>query len=91
MLLCIDVRAYLPDPTLITIYFIKDLIAGIRKFLKQEDVKHLYVPFYENLTIKVMINWASTRYPELGVYFPIEKEQAKLPRVSDDYFKLIIL
>ena len=86
MFLCIDVRAYLPDSTLISIYFMKDLIAGYHKFLKQEDVKHLYVPFYENLTVKVMIHWASANYPELGVYFPIEKEQKKLPRVSDNNF-----
>ena len=51
MFLCIDVRAYLPDATLISIYFMKDLISGLRKFVKQEDVKHLYVPFYDNITV----------------------------------------
>ena len=37
--LAIDARAYLPDSTLVTIYFLKELVNGTKKFVKQEDVK----------------------------------------------------
>jgi hypothetical protein len=73
-------------------YFCKELIFGSKKskfksiilnfnlVLKQEDVKHLYVPYYENLTVKEIIHFSARNFVEVGVYFPEIKEQAKLPR-----------
>ena len=36
--LTLDVKAYLPPYKNITIYFLKDLVSGERKFIKQKDI-----------------------------------------------------
>ena len=48
--------------------------------MHQKDVKHLHVPYYETLTVVKIMNFAASNFPELAVFFPCFKEQAKLPR-----------
>ena len=42
---------FLPKYDNVTIYFLKDLISMKKRYLKCEEVKTIYVPFYENLTL----------------------------------------
>jgi len=39
--LTLSVKAYMPDYRTITIYFLKDLISGKKKYIKQKDIQHL--------------------------------------------------
>jgi len=50
--LTLDVKAYLPHHTTVTIYFLKDLIAGTKKTIPADDIKHLAIPQYESLSVK---------------------------------------
>ena len=57
----------------------KDLISGAKKFLKCDQIRHLYVPQYETLKLEeiyLFMKSKSTCYN----YFPIEKEMKKLPK-----------
>jgi hypothetical protein len=73
--LCQNAGAYLPQPTLITIYFLKDLTSGKRLLYveslynnifyshKHERVKHLYVSYYDSLSINVLMDWGVDNFP----------------------------
>ena len=67
--LVIDVLAYLPPPECVTIYFLKDLVRGVKKckyfthlmddfvsVIKAEEAKNLHVPAYEGLTIEAILD-----------------------------------
>ena len=42
--LTLDVKAYLPDYKAVTVYFLKDLVSGEKKFIKQKNIQHLQIP-----------------------------------------------
>ena len=89
--LAIDARAYLPDSTLVTIYFLKgkyrltpmtsrvDLVAGKKKFVPCNDVRYLFMPQYDNCSIKAVLEQAAN-YPEVEHFLPDAKEHHYLPR-----------
>jgi hypothetical protein len=64
LLLCTEVKAYLPRQEHLTIYFLKEIISGRKKgelrslftnfliVVKQAVVRYLYVPQYEGLGLK---------------------------------------
>ena len=74
-----ECRAYLAPHDCHTIYFLKSLINGERKFIHCDKVQYLSVPQYEGLGIKEFLQQAA-RYPETARFLPEPDEQKKLPR-----------
>ena len=92
LLLCTECKAYLPRIEHITVYFLKEIISGKKKALKQNDVQHLFVPQYEGkLLFFMIISLLGLGLKEifeqidnngaLQIYFPDQiKERARLPK-----------
>ena len=59
LLLCTECKAYLPRIEHITVYFLKEIISGKKKALKQNDVQHLFVPQYEGKLLFYHDNFSS--------------------------------
>ena len=60
--------------------FMKDIIAGRKKFLKQSKVTQCYVPQYEGLGLREIYAHIDND-PALQAYFPSDaKERARLPK-----------
>ena len=92
LLLTIDAKAFLPKCDCLTtckcmIYlqfnsfldFLKDLIAGVKKFILANEMVHLTVPQYEGLTLDdILEKWKG--HQTLMQYLPIEREIIKLPK-----------
>jgi hypothetical protein len=61
----------------------------------------MHVPFYESLSIKELLKWAGENYQEVARFFPILKEQVKLPRqwiinvlfsvIGEDFAQFVII
>ena len=92
MLLVTQVKAYLPRCEHVTICkflsslilfssdFLKDIICGKKKFLKQDKVSHCFVPQYDGLGLKEIYAHID-RSPGLRAYVPDDfKERARLPK-----------
>ena len=75
----VEVKAYLAPYENHTIYFLKDLVQGTKKFLHCDKVRYLSVPQYEGLGIKEMISEA-LKYEVIHPYLPHEDEYRRLPR-----------
>ena len=75
----VDCRAYLPPYDCVTIYFLKALISGKKKFLHADAVQYLSVPQYEGLGIKDFLAQAA-QYPATEQYLPEQDELRRLPR-----------
>ena len=72
--------AYLPDYDNVTIWHLRDMAAGKRTIIKSQNIKHLYVPQFEHLAIKDMMEYCGS-IPKVMKAFPIEtKEIKKFPR-----------
>ena len=63
----------------VTIYFLKDLVRGVKKKIIGKDVRHIAIPQYENLTIKHIADFVAP-YHVIHDYLPEEKEIAKVPK-----------
>ena len=74
-----DCHAYLAPYECHTIYHLKDLVQGTKKFISCESVKYLSVPQYKGLGIEKILEEA-IKYPEMLNYLPVEDEYARLPR-----------
>lgn len=57
----------------------KDLISGVKKFVKANSLCHLYVPQYETLSLKEIFGFMQANEGCMS-YFPIMKEMVKLPK-----------
>ena len=92
ILLVTQVKCYLPKCPHVTICefrfvililsidFLKDIISGKKKYVKQDSVKNIYVPQYEGLGLTQIWGHVENN-PELKAYFPDElKERARLPK-----------
>jgi hypothetical protein len=77
--LAVECHAYLAPFECHTIYFIKALVQGVRKFVHCDKIRYLSIPHYEGLGIKEILSEAS-RYPETEQYLPEEDEFKRLPR-----------
>ena len=75
----VECRAYLPAYENVTIYFLKQLVAGKKKFLHADRVQHLSVPHYEGLDLREFFAQAA-QHPETAAYFPDDDEFRKLTR-----------
>ena len=75
-----EVGAYLCSYDTVTIWHLRDIMAGKRKMVKGTDVKYIDVPHYENLTIDKMLTYAS-HIPDVMKALPeVEKETLKMSR-----------
>ena len=74
-----EVKAYLPSIDCVTIFFLKDITSGEKKFIKSDFAKHLSVPHFEGLTVEDFLEYAE-QYPRVALYLPPGKEIVKLPR-----------
>ena len=64
-----QVKAYLASFDSVSIYFLRDLVIGKKKFIKSEEIIHLFVPFYQGLSIEQMMKKAAT-FPNVADYMP---------------------
>ena len=92
MLLQTQVKCYLPRCEHVTICkftfsililsldFLKDIISGAKKYVKQNEVKNIFVPQYEGLTLHII--WRQVKNnPDLKAYFPdLKIERDRLPK-----------
>ena len=63
-----------------SIYHMADLAAGRRTRIKEVDVKHITIPYFEGLKIETMLEYAGM-YPKVMKALPsVERERLKLPR-----------
>ena len=53
-----EARIYLPSYETVTIFHLRDLVAGRRRMIMQADVKVISVPFFDGLSIEKMLQWA---------------------------------
>ena len=77
--LTVDVKAYLPPMHTLSIYFMKALIEGKKKYVPMDRVVHAHVPAYENLKLADIFN-EFLRHQEVIVYLPDDKELRKTPK-----------
>ena len=71
---------YLPDYDNVTVWHLRDLVAGRRTLIKAQNIKHLHVPHFKKLAIKHMMEYCKG-IPKVMKAFPSEaKEIEKLPR-----------
>jgi len=63
----------------VTIYFLKDLVAGRKKRIKGKDVKWIAIPQYKALTIDKIAAFVAP-HNLVGHYLPVPKEISKLPK-----------
>ena len=56
-----------------TIWHLRDMAFGERHMIMQKDVKLISVPYYKNIKIKQMLEFARD-YPEVMEALPIEAE-----------------
>ena len=75
----VECRAYLPPFENVTIYFLKALITGSKKFIHTDKVQYLSVPQYDGLGIKEFLCEAG-KYPATEQYFPDADDLRRLPR-----------
>ena len=69
----------MPPYDCVTIYFLKALISGRKKFLHADRVAYLSVPQYEGLGIKEFLAEAG-KFPDTEQYLPEADDLRRLPR-----------
>jgi hypothetical protein len=70
----------LPPYEVVTIYHLKDLIAGKKKTMSTDNVKYLYCPQYNSLSLKKIFRIIHEQNQMVLDYLPVEKEYEKFPR-----------
>ncbi len=86
-----DAAAYLPSFETVSIYFLKDIIGGVKKcklqshvfhitiVVKCQNVKHIFIPQFEGLSVE-NIGAFLTANPQSYEYFPVQREIRRLPK-----------
>ena len=77
--IAIDCKGYLPAFNTITIYFLKDLIEGKRKFVPMERVNHIHVPAYETLKLEEIFSFF-LQHQAVIPFMPEDKELRRMPK-----------
>ena len=78
--LAFECGIYLPTYNAISIFHLRDIAAGKRKYVKANQVKTIQVPHFEGLTFDTMLHNAK-KHPGFSNYLPLEaREIDKLPR-----------
>lgn len=76
-----DAGVYLSSYQTMTVFHMRDLVAGKRRMIKAVDVKFINVPYFVGLSIDEMLEFARDR-PErpMDVFPTVPRELEKLPR-----------
>ena len=75
-----DCGSYLPSYDTVTIFHMRDIVAGKRTRIKEAKVKTINIPHFEGLTVEKFLAYAADK-PEVMMALPIlERERLKLPR-----------
>ena len=75
-----DCGVYLPAYDTVTIWHLRDIASGKRKYIKAIAVKTIQVPHFDGLTFDTMIVNAK-KHPGFSSFLPMEpREVEKLPR-----------
>ena len=89
--LTVEAKTYLSAYETLTTYYLKwvlslflkflyrDLIAGRKKKVKCDQVKIIFIPQYDKLTIETILDQAAF-HPEVKDYLPDARDLPKLPR-----------
>ena len=76
-----NVKAVCPPADTVTIWHLRDMVSGVKGYIKGTEMKYLTVPYYEDLTIDKMLTWARTNHSVIvDRFFPEAKELKKFPR-----------
>ena len=76
-----DCEAYEPPQDTVTVWHLRDQIRGTKGYIKGSAIKHLAVPHYDNLTLKLIMEWATANYAAVVErFFPQARELEKFPR-----------
>ena len=75
----VEAGAYVPPYELISIWHLKDLLAGKKTITKSKEIKHITIPQFDGLTFETIIEYAES-YDEVMEKFPIKRELEKYPR-----------
>ena len=62
-----------------TVYYLKDLLNGRKRKLKNDQIQTVYVPMYENLTLKHIGAFASQQ-ADIADYLPDQEDLPKTPK-----------
>ena len=76
---------YLPHKHGVTIYFLRDLLAGKRKHFTSDKIHRLALPYYDTLSIQAMLEFAG-KYPKVLEYLPEDRDIDRLPRQVSVWF-----
>lgn len=74
-----DCHKYLPPYQAVTVYFMKDIVAGKKRAVKNTDIVHIAAPQFSALSIEKILTHA-TRFQAIYAYLPDEKDIPALPR-----------
>ena len=77
--LSVSVCAYLSSYDTVTVYFLKDLIMGKKSFIKCNQVKVMFCPQYESLSIERILERAR-EWKAIWNYLPDDRDLHRLPR-----------
>lgn len=70
----------MPPFDTVTVYFLKDIIEGTKRFVSTQSVRHLAVPQYQNLSMKCILDFLA-QFEAMHLHMPSESHEiAKLPR-----------
>ena len=67
------------DAENVTVYFLKDILMGKKRHVKNDVVQSIFVPQYELLTIEKILNFAG-QDPNLQHYLPDGPDIKKIPK-----------
>ena len=77
--LTVDVKAYLPPIHTLTVYFLKDLIEGKKRYVPMSKVVHVHVPAYDSLKIEEIFTFFM-QHENVIFFMPHDKELRKMPK-----------
>jgi hypothetical protein len=76
-----DCGIYCPAINTVTVWHLRDMVDGKKGKILSSEMRHLNLPFYEELTIEKIVEWARESYVAFSErYFPINRELFKFPR-----------
>ena len=70
-----------------SIFHLRDLVSGNRMRLQSKDIKYIHVPYFENLSVSKMLEWAK-RHPQ--VFTALPKETTEIDNLHRTYIANVI-
>jgi hypothetical protein len=75
-----DCGAYLASYQTMTIFHMKEIVAGTRRRVKEADVKQLNVPHFEGLKLQTFLSYAASKPAVMEALPSVLREREALPR-----------